>query len=70
MGKQYHQLTEQDRICLRVMLKRDYSRNKIAETLGVHRLTIYRELKRNSQTHRKTDHSAINPPDCNLNKLA
>lgn len=54
MGKRYHHLTEQGRICLRVMLERHYSTNKIAETLGVHRSTVYRELKRNSQTHWKT----------------
>jgi len=54
MGKQYHQLTEQDRINLRVMLEQHYSTNKIAEILNVHRSTIYRELKRNSRTHWKT----------------
>ena len=51
MGMKYHHLTEKDRIFLRVMLERRYPKNKIAEILGVHRSTIYRELKRNSFKH-------------------
>lgn len=45
MPKKYQHLTEEDRIFLRVMLERHYSTNKIAETLGVHRSTIYRVIK-------------------------
>lgn len=37
------------------MLERHYPKNKIAEILGVHRSTIYRELKRNSFKHRRHD---------------
>lgn len=47
----YRHLTEKDRIFLRVMLERRYTKNKIADILGVHRSTIYRELKRNSFKH-------------------
>ncbi len=54
MDKRYHHLTEKERIFLRVMLERRYTKNKIAEILGVHRSTIYREIKRNSLTHWKT----------------
>lgn len=49
--KKYHHLTEKDRIFLRIMLEKHYSKNEIAEILGVHRSTIYRELKRNSFKH-------------------
>lgn len=37
------------------MLERHYPKNKIAEILGVHRSTIYRELKRNSFKHWRHD---------------
>jgi len=53
--KKYNHLTEKDRIFLRVMLERHYSKNKIAEILGVHRSTIYRELRRNSFKHWRYD---------------
>jgi IS30 family transposase len=55
MAKQYRHLTEKDRIFLRVMLERRYPKNKIAEILGVHRSTIYRELKRNCFKHWRFD---------------
>lgn len=54
MGKKYSHLTEQNRIFLRVMLERRYTKNKIAEILGVHRSAIYRETKRNGRTHWKS----------------
>lgn len=47
MGTCYRQLKEEDRILLGSMLYRNYSKAKIAEILGVHRSTIYREIKRN-----------------------
>ncbi len=51
MGIKYHHLTEQDRIFLRILLEKRYSKLKIANILGVHRSTIYREIKRNSDIH-------------------
>ncbi|MEO8402547.1 MAG: IS30 family transposase [Gammaproteobacteria bacterium] len=51
MSKQYHHLTEKDRIFLRIMLEKRYAKGKIAEILGVNRSTIYREIKRNSFKH-------------------
>lgn len=48
MDKKYHHLTDQDRIFLRIMLEKRYSKNKIANTLNVDRSTIYREIQRNS----------------------
>lgn len=46
MPKKYQQLTEKDRIFLRIMLEKHYPKYKIAKILGVDRSTIYRELKR------------------------
>ncbi len=48
MSKNYKHLTDQDRIFLRIMLEKRYSKNRIAEILKVDRSTIYREIKRNS----------------------
>ena len=52
MGKGYCQLTEQKRICLLALSRERYSKAQIADMLGVHRSTIYRELKRNSSRYR------------------
>jgi IS30 family transposase len=51
MKKNYHHLTDQDRIFLRIMLEKHYPKEKIAKILGVNRSTIYRELQRNSCSH-------------------
>lgn len=51
MGAKYKHLTEQDRIFLRIMLKKRYSKSKIAHILKVDPSTIYREIKRNSCRH-------------------
>jgi IS30 family transposase len=62
MGKQYCHLTEKDRAFLSMMLTKRYSKSKIAQILGVHRSTIYREIKRNSWKHRysdSTDYSSL-----------
>ena len=48
MGNSYKHLTELDRIFIELMLRKGYSKEKIAKTLKVHRSTIYREIKRNS----------------------
>ena len=55
MAKKYKQLTEQDRIFLRIMLENKYPKGKIAEILDVNRSTIYRELKRNCFKHWRTN---------------
>lgn len=54
MGNKYHQLTEQDRIFISLMLERHYSKAKIAKILNVDTSTIYREIKRNSVVHWRT----------------
>lgn len=51
MGAKYKHLTEQDRIFLRIMLEKRYSKSKIAHILKVDPSTIHHEIKRNSVTH-------------------
>lgn len=43
-----HQLTEPQRFVLAELSRRKVPEAEIAERLGVHRSTVYRELKRNS----------------------
>jgi IS30 family transposase len=44
----YRQITSGERYTLCAMRRQGYSVKQIAETLGRHRSTIYRELERNS----------------------
>ena len=46
MGKYFHHLSYDNRLLLKQMLDNEYSVKKIAEELGVHIATIYREIKR------------------------
>ena len=50
-----HQLTRADRIKIEALLKEGLSKQKIAVHLGVHRSTIYYELKRGEYEHRNSD---------------
>lgn len=50
-----HQLTRTDRIKIEALLKEGLSKAKIAAHLGVHRSTIYNELKRGEYEHRNSD---------------
>ena len=43
----YTQLTQEQRYQIHALLKMEHSRTEIADTLGVHRSTISRELRRN-----------------------
>lgn len=52
-----HQLTRTDRIKLEALIKAGLSKSKIAAQLGVHRSTIYNELKRGQYTHRNSDYT-------------
>ena len=52
MGKHYCQLNEQKRISLGILLRNGYSKAQVADILGVHRATVYREIKRNSSRYR------------------
>ncbi len=44
----YHQITSHERYILSLLRKQGFSVNHIAQIMGRHRSTIYRELKRNS----------------------
>ena len=50
-----HQLKRADRIKIEALLKEGLSKAKIAAHLGVHRSTIYNELKRGEYEHRNSD---------------
>lgn len=52
-----HQLTRTDRISLEALLKAGHGKAEIAELLGVHRSTIYNELKRGQYVHRNSDYT-------------
>lgn len=52
-----HQLTWADRIKIEALLKAGHSVIEIAELLGVHRSTIYNELKRGQYMHRNSDYT-------------
>jgi transposase, IS30 family len=47
MGKYYRQVSKLDRELITQMLLQGFSKAKIAQNLGFHRSTIYREVKRN-----------------------
>lgn len=50
-----HQLTRADRIKIEALLKEGISKKRIAEHIGVHRSTIYNELKRGEYEHLNSD---------------
>lgn len=52
-----HQLTRADRISLEALLKAGHGKTEIARQLGVHRSTIYNELKRGEYEHRNSDYT-------------
>lgn len=52
MSSSYKHLPEKNRLFLNILLDRKLPKSKIAEILGVHRSTIYREIKRNSTRYR------------------
>ena len=51
------QLTWTDRISIEALKKAGHSVIEIAEQLGVHRSTIYNELKRGEYMHRNSDYT-------------
>jgi IS30 family transposase len=44
----YKQITDEQRIQIEILLKKQASKTEIAQLLGIHRATLYRELKRNA----------------------
>lgn len=55
----YHHLTTKERSILSVLFKKGYSIAYIASIIGVHRSTLYRELKRNSKNTRYNEDYAV-----------
>lgn len=57
MGKQYSQMNMTRRIKLEALLKHGCTKQEIADELGVHISTIYRELKRGTYEHLNSDYT-------------
>jgi IS30 family transposase len=55
VARRFRQLTKSDRITLEAMLKAKTKVKDIAEKIGVHESTIYREIKRGRYVHTNTD---------------
>lgn len=53
--KKFHHLTRDDRLKIEALLKAKQTPQEIAENIGVHVSTIYREQKRGRYTHMLTD---------------
>ncbi len=47
----FHQLTSEQRYTIPILLQKEMSKKAIAEAIGVHRSTVYREIKRNSSEY-------------------
>jgi IS30 family transposase len=48
--RKYKQISKEQRFQLAALLKTGISKNKIASILGIHRSSLYRELKRNASS--------------------
>lgn len=57
MGKQYRQLQWSDRLKIEARVNIGYKPQRIADELGVHISTIYRELKRGRYEHLNSDYT-------------
>ena len=57
MGKQYSQMNMTRRIKLEALLKHGCTKQEIADELGVHISTIYRELRRGTYEHLNSDYT-------------
>lgn len=55
MARRFKQLTKADRLKIEALDRAGHKPREIAEQIGVHRSTIYRELKRGAYTHRNSD---------------
>lgn len=57
MARRFKHLTRSDRLTIDKMLRQGYSKKEIANTVGVHKSTIYREEKRGRYIHRNSDYT-------------
>lgn len=51
LGVKYHQLSDEERYAIAALRRQKIGMGKIAEQLGRHRSTVYREVKRNQSVH-------------------
>ena len=49
--RRFKQLSRADRLKLEALLKAGHGKQEIADQIGVHVSTIYREIKREEHTH-------------------
>ncbi len=66
MEKKYNQLTKSDRIKIETLLNAGHKVTEVAAFIGVHRSTIYREIKRGEYTHRNSDYTEETRYSCDL----
>lgn len=55
--RRFKHLTRADRLTIETMIKDGKSEKEIAERIGVHESTIYREIKRGQYMHRNSDYT-------------
>ena len=55
--RRFKHLTKADRLTIETMIKDGKSEKEIAERIGVHESTIYREIKRGQYMHRNSDYT-------------
>lgn len=55
--RRFKHLTKADRLVIDTMLRDGKSEKEIAERIGVHESTIYREEKRGQYMHRNSDYT-------------
>lgn len=60
MGRQYKHLSEHDRIFIDILLKKRFSKSKIAQIIKVDVSTIYREIKRNITRYKISPYAFYN----------
>lgn len=53
--RRFKQLSRADRLKLEALLKAGHGKQEIADQIGVHVSTIYREIKRGTYTHTNSD---------------
>lgn len=53
--RRFKQLSRADRLKLEALLKAGHGKQEIADQIGVHVSTIYREIKKGTYTHTNSD---------------
>lgn len=66
MGSKYSHLTKRERIEIETLLNSGHKVIEIADYIGVHRSTIYREIARGRYTHRNSDWTEEERYSCDM----